>query len=178
MESRKMVLMNLLAVQKRRCRHKEQTVDTVGEGECGRNWEQHGDKCFPGGSDTKESACSVGDLGVIPGWGRSLGRGHGNPLQYSCLENPDRHRCLQMVGRWRVRHDWATKQRRAHGNKYITICKRGHQWEFAIRCREFRSGVLWQSRGKGHGKELQERGDMCIPIADSPWCMAETITIL
>ena len=36
MESRKMVLMNLLAVQKRRCRHKEQTVDTVGEGECGR----------------------------------------------------------------------------------------------------------------------------------------------
>ena len=43
---------------------------------------------FSGGSDSKESACNVGDLGSIPGLGRSLGGGHGNPLQYSCLENP------------------------------------------------------------------------------------------
>ena len=43
---------------------------------------------FPGGSDTKESACSAGDLGSIPGSGRSLGEGNGNRLQYSCLENP------------------------------------------------------------------------------------------
>ena len=43
---------------------------------------------FPGGSDGKESAFSVGDLGLIPGLGRSLGEGNGNPLQYSCLENP------------------------------------------------------------------------------------------
>ena len=43
---------------------------------------------FPGGSDRKESACNVGDLGLIPGLGRSLGGGHGNPFQYSCLENP------------------------------------------------------------------------------------------
>ena len=43
---------------------------------------------FLGGSDSKESACNVGDLGSIPGLGRSLGGGHGNPLQYSCLENP------------------------------------------------------------------------------------------
>ena len=42
---------------------------------------------FPGGSDGKESACNVGDLGLIPGLGRSLGEGNGNPLQYSCLEN-------------------------------------------------------------------------------------------
>ena len=35
----------------------------------------------------KESAHNVGDLGFIPGWGRSLGEGNGNPLQYSCLEN-------------------------------------------------------------------------------------------
>ena len=41
-----------------------------------------------GGSDGKESACSAGDLGSIPGLGRSPGGGHGNPLQYSCLENP------------------------------------------------------------------------------------------
>ena len=43
---------------------------------------------FPSGSDGKESACSVRDLGSIPGLGRSPGEGHGNPLQYSCLENP------------------------------------------------------------------------------------------
>ena len=43
---------------------------------------------FPGGSDGKESACNAGDLGLIPGSGRSLGGGSGNPLQYSCLENP------------------------------------------------------------------------------------------
>ena len=43
---------------------------------------------FPGGSDGKVSAYSVGDLGLIPGMGRSSGEGNGNPLQYSCLENP------------------------------------------------------------------------------------------
>ena len=43
---------------------------------------------FPGGSDNKESACNVGDLGLIPGLGRSPGEGNDNPLQYSCLENP------------------------------------------------------------------------------------------
>ena len=37
---------------------------------------------FPGGSDSEESACSVGDLGSIPGLGRSPGEGNGNPLQY------------------------------------------------------------------------------------------------
>ena len=44
-------------------------------------------KDFPGGSDSKESALNVGDLGSIPGLGRSPGEGHGNPLQDSCLEN-------------------------------------------------------------------------------------------
>ena len=43
---------------------------------------------FPGGSDGKESACNVGDLGSIPGSGRSPGEGNGYALQYSCLENP------------------------------------------------------------------------------------------
>ena len=43
---------------------------------------------FPDGSDSKEYACGAGDLGLIPGSGRSPGGGHGNPLQYSCLENP------------------------------------------------------------------------------------------
>ena len=49
---------------------------------------------FPGGSDSKESACNVGDLGSIPGVGRSPGGGHDNPLQYACLENPHGQRSL------------------------------------------------------------------------------------
>ena len=55
---------------------------------------------FPGGSDSKEPACNMGDLGSIPGSGRSLGGRNGNPLQYPCLESPmDR-------GAW-----WATVHR-------------------------------------------------------------------
>ena len=49
-------------------------------------WEQLRD--FPGSSDGKASAYNVGDPGSIPGSGRSPGEGNGNPLQYSCLENP------------------------------------------------------------------------------------------
>ena len=43
---------------------------------------------FPGGSDSEESACNVGDQGSVPGLRRSPEEGNGNPLQYSCLENP------------------------------------------------------------------------------------------
>ena len=42
---------------------------------------------FAGGSDGKESVCNVGDLGLVPGLGRSPGEGNGYPLQYFCLEN-------------------------------------------------------------------------------------------
>ena len=49
---------------------------------------------FPGLSDSKESACNAGDLGSIPGFGRSPGEELGNPLQYSCLENPHGQRIL------------------------------------------------------------------------------------
>ena len=52
---------------------------------------------FPGGSDSKESAHSVGDSGLIPGSGRSPAEGNGNPLQYSCLENPTDGRRWQTV---------------------------------------------------------------------------------
>ena len=53
---------------------------------------------FPGGSDGKESTCNVGDLGSIPEFGRSPGGGQGNPLQYSCLENPHEQRSRSLVG--------------------------------------------------------------------------------
>jgi len=55
---------------------------------------------FPGGSVGKESACNVGDLGSIPGLGKSPGRGHDNPLQYSCLENPHGQRSLAGCSPW------------------------------------------------------------------------------
>ena len=69
---------------------------------------------FPHGSDGKESTCNAGDLGLIRGLERSPGRGHGNPLQYSCLENPRGQRGLagpmhRSMGSQRVRHDWVTK---------------------------------------------------------------------
>ena len=55
---------------------------------------------FPVGSDDKEAACNAGDLGLMPGLGRSPGGGHGHPFQYPCLENSvDRGAC------------WATVQR-------------------------------------------------------------------
>ena len=65
----------------------------------------------PGGSDSKESACNAGDLGSIPGSGKSPGEGNGNPLQYSCLENPVDRGAWQatVLGVARVGHDLATK---------------------------------------------------------------------
>ena len=55
---------------------------------------------FPGGSDGKESTCNAGDLGSVPGLGRFPGGGHGNPLQYSCLENPHGWRSLAGPNLW------------------------------------------------------------------------------
>ena len=55
---------------------------------------------FPCGSAGKESACNVGDVGLIPGWGRSPGEGNHHPLQYSCLENPYGQRSLAGYSPW------------------------------------------------------------------------------
>ena len=67
---------------------------------------------FPGGSVVKNLPANAGDVNSIPGLGRSPGEGNGNPLQYSCLENPmDRGAWWATVqGSQRVRHDLATKQ--------------------------------------------------------------------
>ena len=66
---------------------------------------------LPCGSGGKESACNAGDLGLIPGFGRSPRRGHGHSLQYSCLENPRGHGAWQAtVNGWQtVGHDLATQ---------------------------------------------------------------------
>ena len=62
---------------------------------------------FPGGSEVKASACNVGDLGSIPGSGRSPGEGNDNPLQYSCLENP-----MDGGASWAIVHGVAKSQTR------------------------------------------------------------------
>ena len=81
---------------------------------------------LPGSSDGKESACNPGNLGLIPGLGRSPGEGNGYPLQYSCLENPmDR-------GAWRAtvhgvaESDTVTKQQ---GRGYV-LCFRDKKLRF------------------------------------------------
>ena len=61
-------------------------------------------KLYPPGSDSRESACNAGDLGLIPGSGRSPEGGKSNPLQYSCLENSmDR-------GAWQANSPWNCKE--------------------------------------------------------------------
>ena len=58
----------------------------------------------------KESILGVGDLGSIPGLGRSPGGEHGNPLQYSCLENPHGQRSLKGYSPWGRRESHTTKR--------------------------------------------------------------------
>ena len=71
---------------------------------------------FLGGSDGKASACNAGDPGLIPGLGRSLGGGNGNPLQYSCLENStDR-------GAW-----WATVHKVTKTQKQLSMRQSNRQ---------------------------------------------------
>ena len=65
---------------------------------------------FPGGSDSQESAYNAGGLGLIPGLGRSPGGGHGNPLQYSCLENPHGQRSLAVYSPWGCKESDTTER--------------------------------------------------------------------
>ena len=83
---------------------------------------------FHGGLVGKESVCNVGDLGSIPGLGRPAGGGHGNPLQYCCLENPHWQRSLACCspGSHSVEHDWVTKHSTAKSlsDKQVLFCKK------------------------------------------------------
>ena len=78
---------------------------------------------FPGGSGGQESTCNAADLGSIPGWGRPPGGGHGNPLQYSCLESPgDR-------GAWRATVPGVVKSwtRLSDSHFHFQSCNYGRQ---------------------------------------------------
>ena len=82
---------------------------------------------FPGGSDSKES-CNTGDMDLIPGLGRSSWGGHGDPLQYFCLENPHGQRSLEDCRPWssvESEMTWVTK----HSS---CICKSNSQNNFKI----------------------------------------------
>ena len=87
---------------------------------------------FPSGSVVKNLPANAGDAGSIPGWGTSLGKGIGNPLQYSCLENPLDRGAWQgshvhgiakshpmSMGLQRVRHDLETKQQQESLEKML-----------------------------------------------------------
>ena len=76
---------------------------------------------FPGSSDGKASAYNAGDLGLIPGSGRSPGEGNGNPLQYSCLENP-----MDQGAWWATVHGVAKSQTRLSDftTTILAICVR------------------------------------------------------
>ena len=65
---------------------------------------------FPGDPDSKEFTCSAGNLGSMPGLGRSPGGGHGNPLQYSYLENPHGQRSLVGYSQWGHKESDMTEQ--------------------------------------------------------------------
>ena len=76
---------------------------------------------FPGGSEYKASACNAGDLGLIPGWGRSPGEGNGNPLQYSCLENP-----MDGEAWWATVHGVAKSQTRLRDLSFTFLLVTNH----------------------------------------------------
>ena len=80
---------------------------------------------FPDGSDSRKSACNAGDLGLIPGLGRSPGKGNGNPLQHSCLGNP-----MDRGAWWAIVHG-VTKEsdmtERLNNNQTTTFHAIGHK---------------------------------------------------
>ena len=94
---------------------------------------------FPGGSEVKASACSAGDLGLIPGLGRSPGEGNDNPLQYSCLENP------MDGGAW-----WAT----VHGVSTRLTLHLKVKSNFTFTFPDFKKFIIYLEKEKGE--------EMCI----------------
>ena len=77
---------------------------------------------FLGGLDGKKSACSMGDLGSIPGLGRCPRGGHGNPLQHSCLENPHGQRSLAGYSPWGCQ-ELDTTDQLSTAQKAMHICR-------------------------------------------------------
>ena len=78
--------------------------------------------CFPGGSEVKASACNAGDLGLIPGSGRSPGEGNGNPLQYGMATHSSHgRRSLVSYSPWGRKESDRTERPHLYNFKYIII---------------------------------------------------------
>ena len=115
---------------------------------------------FPGDSDGKESAYNVGDLGLIPGSRRSLGEGNGNPLQYSCLENP-----MDTGAWWATFHEVAQSPTEYRGAVHLSfihliyvLCQIHHTVFLYLRTfRKPKSGGYWPME-----HALVRRGRVCI----------------
>ena len=99
-------------------------------------------KHFPGGLEGNVPACNAGDLGSIPGLGRSLGEGNGNPLQYCCLVNP------MDGGAWSATvHEVTKSQTRLSNDTYTPIKKKKddkdvYYWAYSRIYQNFWSGQL------------------------------------
>ena len=76
---------------------------------------------FPGSSAGKESVCNARELGLIPGLGRPLGGGNGNPLQYSCLKNPQGQRSLVGYSPWDYKESDMTEHLRTAHSMHLMI---------------------------------------------------------
>ena len=100
-----------------------------------------GQLSFPHGSDGKESICSVGYLGSIPGSGRSAGGGHGNPLQCCCLENPMNR------GAWQATVHAVAKSPTRLSNTHTHTHTHTHWVNF--------NRTMGRSPGEGNGNPLQ-----------------------
>ena len=118
---------------------------------------------FPGSSDGKESACNGGDLDLIPGLGRSPGGGHGNPLQYSCLENPYGQRSLAGYSLWVRKESCTTEQLSTAQHMWF---KKAHQWPLSF--------LLWLLM------LLPAKPYLCLlcAIFYSPYQSCETVTLI
>ena len=114
-----------------------------------------------------ESSCNGGHLGSIPGLERSPEVEHGNPPQYSCLENPHGHRSLGGYSPWGCKESDTTEQ--------LSTAQHMRNRVFIL----IKSVMLIMDCGWGRGgKEVQEGGDISILMFDSHWCMAESSTTL
>ena len=104
---------------------------------------------FPGGSDGKEAACKEGDMGLIPGLGRSPGGGHGNPLQYSCLENSHGQRNLVGYSPWGHKEFDTTERLSTHTCQNLALNRAGSNKCFVLFfLSEFKEGIQVSLVGK------------------------------
>ena len=114
---------------------------------------------FPGVSDGKESAYNVADLDLIPGLGGSPGGGHGNPLQYSCLENPYGQRSLVGYSPWGRTELDTTERLHFHFQSAASLEAQGYgkestvRWVWSLRlCQKIgkvskNEGHMWEETG-------------------------------